>query len=405
MTPQKVSNAVLVGGLSLTTLAACLRAPVAVFLPGVLFSTAGAVYSGRTLKESSLGQIGGVVGELGLELLGFEADDDQEPLPAKKFVRPESVDAFLKGLVSQDVDPTTPDFWTPKRANMPALVVGPQGSGKTTLFDFRFRQCVAAGVKCFYADLHYDSDSDENGIGQKLPGVSNEDFRKHFLVKSADQCLKVLRSFKMEAEARLNGDKPSKEPWHFFIDEWEGYWARWTDEQKDDAIAAFIFIRQEARKAKVAVSASMKNIKEKTSGLDSQIVMGSDLYLMGNVLADKQIQIPGTIDRNARAKERAEMGLKIGCTQRAIVYMDYLSGVDQVVVSPDLLTPLQFELEAPKDDWEAWLESNRAKVDELRGQGLSLRKITEAMGITRSLSNPIYVGLQGYLGKDEEQAS
>ncbi|MGD1941888.1 MAG: hypothetical protein ACFB0G_11305 [Leptolyngbyaceae cyanobacterium] len=397
-----LTNPLLIGALSMVAPLLLRNAPVLVLLPALPISACGLVSAAIRLKSANVADIGDALIVIGADWLGID-DAAEKPLEALKVRRPESVATFLKGLSIDEGDPTTSGFWTPTRANTSALIVGARGSGKSKLFAYRFQQCVASGVHTLVADLHYRGEDEEKTIW--LPQVDDDDFIDRFLIESPDEVLMALLRFAAMTRRRVEGEDKDRTPHHLFIDEFEGYWRRWDEVAREQAIDALHYISHEGRKALVNASLSMKVIKREENGIDSSLVQGSDLYLMGRSLADRSNQVPTDLDGKTLQKERNLQAISIGTPQRALVHIDYLSGEARVVVSPNLTAPLSFELEAPKDDFEAWLTDHRDSIDRLVDEGCSKRQITEQMGIVRSLTNPLYVGLTEYLNLKETKAS
>lgn len=389
-----LSKPLLIGLVSLSAPIALKNANPAVLLPAIGLSACGVVTAGAKLKDASLSDMFDGLGQLAVDWVGIEQSQEIEPLEPLKIVRPESVGSFLKGLVNADVDPTTPNFWTPKRANTSAMIVGARGSGKSKLFAYRFQQCIADGIHVLLSDLHYDAEDEQKT--EWLPGVEASEFRQRYLLNTAEATLKALNALAIIVKQRVSGEDKTTTPHHLFIDEWGGCWRRWDESQQESATEALKTIVDEGRKAKVNISLSLHQLKKTNDGIDSSIVAGADLYLMGRTLADNANQVPSDLDRKSLQKERNEKAIAIGTPQRALVHVDYLSGEATVVISPNLMTPLQFEVMAPKNDFEAWFTDNQSAVDAFINEGKSLRQITDHFGLVRSLESPIYTGLKAY---------
>ena len=390
----------LAAALAATSLGLIIEAPSIIALPSAVLFSLTSVYSWEELRQRSVGEIFKGVGQLTLELTGLvEPAPDTSPkkLDPLTIPYPETIADFLKGSLPES-DPTTPEFWTPHRANRSAILVGTRGSGKSKLFAYRFQQCVAHNVRALISDIHFDADDEERT--DWLPGVEESVLVERFLISTVEDTLKALQAHRSAALRRLEGKESAKQPLHLFIDEWLAVWQRWDSRQQQQALAALQTIFHEGRKAKVNVSLCLHSFKEKMSGLDSSLALSGDLYILGSAsIADRHNQFPTDLDCNQLAKERTEAILRHGlgsAHQRVLIFRDYGTGTAKVVVSPNLLVPVAFQLD-PADDPQTWIESRREELEALIEDGFSLRKLTDKFNIPRRADNPKYQALKLFI--------
>lgn len=362
-------------------------------LPALVVGLPSSLYAINKLSDRAPKEIIDGIVRLTEELLGIMPDADGKPAAAK-LVLQSDVEGFLEGLAKNE-DPTTPDFWVSKRAKRSAVLLGNRGSGKSAMQAFRFQQKVFAGVRCWISDIHRGAqirDGREPTVW--LPGISEDDFQERYLVKTAEDTLKLLKMFKAEAHSRLYENSEWNEEWDLTIDEWQAVWAKWSDTEREVAIKCFNAILDEADKVGIQVSITLHSLTREKTGLDGSLINGCDLYIFGGALANTANQIPSDMDRKALGKEKAELALSLSIQQRAVVYRDAISTESYAVISPDL--SVKFEFEPAQPDEDVWLAENKADIEKRWGAGESVTAIAQALKLQQTNSNPKYLKLKEF---------
>jgi len=381
-----------IGGIALAMPIVLRNAPILIKLPLVPVVATGLVTAATQLQKATLGDIGEA-----LLVAGATWFDLSEPpanyLTAHPTERPSSVSEYLSSRPLGVHDLTTPDFWTAKKALRPKLYIAGQGGGKSKLAAFQFQQQNAAGAIARIADKHFWAPDEDKTVW--MPGVPDDQFAQFYLVESAADVHQYLLTLQDETQARLSGQSQDLRPHHFTIDEFDSYWRDWDEVEQAEVQAAIQTINFEGRKVKTAVSLTIKASKKGMNGIDSAIVNGCDLYLMGRALAMTSNQLPTDLDKSLQ-QERNQVARQLEHPQRALIYQNALTGEAQVVVSRALDSTIQFELTEP-ETWEHWLHQHQAELDRLVSEGSSLRAISEHFSIARKNDNPFYVNLKTYL--------
>ena len=392
---QAIDKPLLAAIASVTSAGLAISNPLWVSLPSVVVAAVAGTYAAEQLKDKKLKELMAGASFLSFELLGIAPAKTEQVAPLA-IAQPKSVAEFLQGYKTAENDPTTADFWTHKRAKKSAILVGPRGSGKSKLFAYRLQQATASGARTTICDIHYFAEDDEATVW--LPGVADDVFQEKYLVTTPEQTLEALLAHEEAVKRRVNGQESNNIALNLFIDEWRGVYRRWSEIEQRRAIKALYYIVDEGRKAKVNVSLSLHSLKKEETGIDSSIVQGCDLYIMGTALEDRANQFPTALDRKI-AEQRNETAARVGVPQRVLVFRDYNSGAAQVVVSPDLRAAIAFAVEESNElTPEAWIAENQDEIDELMASGKrSARQLSEHFNIPRLNSNALYVAIKRYV--------
>lgn len=379
-------------------------------LAGALTATAlvGAVHAGG-MTRMGLWVVGGFSASLTIRSLietdidglangalhfGLELFTDLPTQTEPEATGPEVVTARAQGISALDFlrgaieDLTTAEFWTLERAMQPAALVGKRRSGKSRLAAYKMQQLYHAGHLVMIADYHFNpATPDDPEHVNWLPGVDL--IETGILIQSEHELITAIQKLLTEGQQRLTGKRPKTQPVHLLIEEWEGWMNRLSEEDAEFCASAAQQISYEFAKVGVAVSITCKSIKDKTTGLDSTIFDGADLYLMGPAINARHQAFPADLasDRERLSAHRNQMLTRVGVQQRVAVFRDALDGSSRVVVTPDL-TQQQFVFQTPEQELAQFLQSHEAEIAEFAAQGKSLRQLTEHLGIRRA--GPVY---------------
>jgi len=388
MTSLNVSRTLLLWALAAGGLSTAIHGPTPLILPSLALGAASGMVAFEQTKKISLKELALEFWDLGLCLGTLDADSSTAPTEVPPW-RIEKLPASVKDwLVVSHVDPTTPEFWTEKRARGSKIYVGARGSGKSFLVNFQLSQMAAAGIDLKIADRHYP-----NGDFDWLPGVDRGVFESRYLLRSEGDTYHALMSLKQTLHNRIEGIEVNRIPKHLVIDEWCGLLRKWDQAQIQNAVAAVSFIFDEGRKFGIDVSLVTHGLTEKKTALDASITGTADLYLMGDALSQTTYTYPASLsqERPRLMQERAGQVAQVSTQQRVLVFRDGVSGEASVVVAPDLSVVQPLEIATSIEDWVA---QHLDQITAYKAQGLSIRAITDRLKVKRNAGNPQYEALK-----------
>lgn len=291
--------------------------------------------------------------------------------------------------MANEVDPTTPDFWTKKRIEASKILCGIRGSGKSVLSEYIVSMLID-GTDLLISDRHYDNE--ESGW---LLTMDKQLFQDKILIPTAFDTYKALCRYRRELQKRIAAGNKSAQPIHILIDEWGGCWREWDEQQQTDVISILEFINEEGRKYHVNYTLIVHQLTEKRTGLPEAVTTAVDLYLLGDAISATTYTFPASlsVDRKRLIGERQQVIAGLTVPQRAVVYRNSLEGQARVIVTPDLNEPPKIEIQDVSDSLEQVWETD-----------ISARAMCEKLGITnRRKDNPRYIEVIDFLKAKEEQ--
>lgn len=394
--PKSLSRTLLLWGLSAGGFNLALSGPGFFTLPAIVTAAASGLVALEETRKTKPKDWAQELTDLGLSL-GTLTPSLVTPTaipPVRIEVLPEPVKSWF---MASAVDPTTPEFWTEKRARTSKIYVGSRGSGKSVLVNFHLTQMAAAGIDLKISDRHYP-----NGEFQWLPGVDTATLESRYLLRTAEDSYQAIMRLQEVLHNRIEGLSQDLRPKHLVIDEWNGLIRKWTPAQTTAAVEAISFIFDEGRKFGVDVSLVVHGLTREKTELPEPVTGAADLYLMGDALSQTTYTWPASIsaERPKLLQARAGLVAQVSPPQRVLIYRDALSGEVYPVVAPDLSTAPPVEVATTVEDWA---QAHRDSVKAMVQQGLSLRKISEKLKVARKSTDPHYEALKGLIAELSHQ--
>ncbi|NET37183.1 MAG: hypothetical protein F6K19_35030 [Cyanothece sp. SIO1E1] len=309
-------------------------------------------------------------------------------------------DFLLDWLKISTVDATTSGFWTAKRARASKIYVGARGSGKSYLVNHHCTLMAADGIDLKISDRHYP-----NGDHEWLPGIPRDVFEDRFLVRDADDTHGALMHLQATLHNRIEGISKSTKPKHLVIDEWCGLLRKWDKKQIKSAVDGIAFIFDEGRKYGIDVSVVAHGLTREKTELNEAVTGAADLYIMGDAISQTTYTYPASLarERDGLLDARQRLISEAGIPQRVLIYRDAIAGEATAVVAPDLSVPARLNVpdylaKAAVDPNQAWLDENAETIRGWLSEGLSLRKMSEQLGLQRSeKKDPRYKTLKQFI--------
>lgn len=385
-----VSRTLFLWSVALGAGAIAAKGPALTTIPAIALGAASGMVAYQSSGKHGAREWASELGEVGLELCTLTpADGPSSATPSARLISalPPSVADWLNVAT---VDPTSSEFWTPKRARASKIYVGARGSGKSVLVGFHCAQMAEAGVDLKISDRHYPESQ------EWLPGLDRAVFEERYLLRTAEDSHRALLHLQEVLHNRIEGLSPDRSPKHLVIDEWGGLVRKWSAQEIKSAIDAIGFIYDEGRKYGIDVSLVCHGLTREKTHLDESITGSADLFLMGDALAQSTYTYPLSLSRE-RGKlldSRAQLVATVQHPQRVLTYRDALSGEAYPVVSPDLSTPERLEVEPSTDQW---LVDNADAITAMVLEGKTARQISTALKIRRAKNNPQWVLLQEFI--------
>ena len=388
MKDLNVSRTFLLWSLTLGGFGTAFNGPAPLAIPGLILGAASGMVAVEQTRRLTPKQVALELWDLGLSLGTLDAESNTAPTVIPPW-RIERLPASVKDwLVVNHVDPTTPEFWTEKRARGSKIYVGARGSGKSVLVNFQLSQMAAAGIDLKIADRHYP-----NGDFDWLPGIDRGVFESRYLLRSEGDTYQALMSLKQTLHNRIEGIEVNRVPKHLVIDEWCGLLRKWDQAQIQNAVAAVSFIFDEGRKFGIDVSLVTHGLTEKKTALDASITGTADLYLMGDALGQTTYTYPASLsqERTRLMTERSGLVAQVSPPQRVLTFRDGVSGEAFVVVAPDLSVVQPLEIATSLEDW---VSQHLDEITAYKAQGLSARAVSEKLKVKRAADNPQWQALK-----------
>lgn len=389
MTIRTPAQVYLLGALSAGCLALALKAPKLISWPALaLLPAAGLAAYGEGRRYRLADYIAEGL-NIGTAIAKLGEGDSRPPALLTHLLLPADYKADWDSSPADQVDPTTANFWTAKRALASKIICGIRGSGKTSLSAY-FAGQLAQTTRLLISDRHYPA-----GEAEWLPGVPREDFEQRYLISDAAGTLNALLNFKTELGDRISGESDDKTELHLLIDEWGGCWRAWSDGEQAAAIKALGTINEEGRKFGVNVTLIVHNLLKEKTGLGQELTGAADLYLMGDAISFSNYSFPTSLtrQRDSLTGDRLALLSAIGIKQRVIIFRD-AQGDARLIVAPNLSEPERFEVDRSLSD---------ERLEQLWSDGHdSSRKLTDALGVKRAKGSPDYSLIKAFVARKTE---
>lgn len=393
---MSVSRSLLLWFISAGGFGVALGGPELVALPSLVVGSAAGLVAVEQTRKTQLRDWALELWDLGYSVGTLTATNFLDA-PTVPLSRIEALPVSVRDWLSVSaVDPVTPEFWTTKLSRTSKIYVGARGSGKSVLVNFHLTQMVEAGIDVKVSDRHYP-----NGEFTWLPGVDRATLEDRFLLRTADDTYQALLHLQETLHNRIEGISKDTRPKHLVIDEWGGLLRKWTPQQTETAVGVISFIFDEGRKYGIDVSLVCHGLTREKTALDEATTGSADLYLMGDAISQTTYTYPASlnVERKRLLSARLALVAQVSPPQRVLIYRNALSGEAFPVVAPDLSTPTPLEVALSADEW---VRLNGDRIEALRAEGRSLRKISDALKVKRAADNPQWLALKAFFAEINE---
>lgn len=384
------SRVLFLWSLALGSSAIAAKGPQLLTIPAIVLGSASAVVAYQEGEDTRLSDWALEAWDIGLSLSTLSARSTASAPTARSISTLPT--PLTEWLSVETVDPTSREFWTPKRARASKIYVGARGAGKSYLVNFHCSQMAESGIDLKISDRHYPE-----GDHTWLQGIDRKTFEDRYLIRDAEDTYQALMHLQSTLHNRVEGISKDRTPKHLVLDEWRGLVRKWSKSQVKTAIQALQFIFDEGRKYGVDVSIVCHGLTRESTELDESITGAADLYLMGDALSQTTYTYPASLarERGKLLDERQRLVGEVQPAQRVLIYRDAISGESYPVVAPDLSQPGLLTVDAAPS-LESWLDQNMPAIQDGIAAGKTARQISEALGVRRSKDNPQWIALKQF---------